>query len=131
MDGEVAGFRKGTTQTAGRGQLKALLIFAWPCFALIREWWRRGYERSRPGDFVKSGVQFDSLNSRIASPAPPRSASRISEYLRDRIMPGAPARKAARTASLTLCGVHLLLFGSVGISISTPGQIKVFVPATP
>ena len=71
------------------------------------------------------------FNSRIASPAPLRLASRISEYFRDRSTPGAPARKAARTASFTLCGVHLLLLGSVGISISMPGQIKVFVPATP
>ncbi len=47
-------------------------------------------------------------NSRIASPAPLRLARRISEYLRERITPGAPARKAASTASFTLCGVHLL-----------------------
>src|SRR5215471_1045964 len=75
--------------------------------------------------------QPDSFNSRIASPAPLRSESRISEYFRDRITPGAPARNTACTASLTLCGVHLLLTGSVGISISMPGQIRVFVPATP
>ena len=75
--------------------------------------------------------QLKSFNSRIASPAPLRLASRISEYLRDRITSGAPARRAARTASLTLCDVHLLLLGSVGMSISMPGQIRVLVPATP
>ena len=66
--------------------------------------------------------QLDNFNSRIASPAPLRLARRISEYFRDRRTPGAPARKAARTASFTLCGVDLLLCGSVGISMSMPGQ---------
>src|SRR5579872_6369105 len=71
------------------------------------------------------------FNSRMASPAPLRLASRISEYLRDRINPGAPPRRAARTACFTLCGVHLLFPVSVGISISIPGQINVLVPETP
>ena len=75
----------------------------------------------------RSVVSFDCTTfgqaySRIASPAPLRLASRISEYLRDRSTPGAPARNAARTASFTLCGVDLLLLGSVGISISMPGR---------
>lgn len=56
----------------------------------------------------RRSAQLDNLNSRTASPALPRSASRISEYFRERITPGAPARNAARTASLTLCGVLLL-----------------------
>ena len=77
--------------------------------------------------FVRSSTfesaQLDNFNSRIASPAPLRLASRISEYLRDKITPGAPAWKAARTASFTLWGVRLLLLGSVGISISMPGHI--------
>src|SRR5580765_8334166 len=80
---------------------------------------------------VVLGLKNYDFNSRIASPAPLRLARRISEYFRDRRTPGAPARKAARTASLTLCGVDLLLFGSVGISISIPGRIRVLVPATP
>src|ERR1035437_11170523 len=79
------------------------------------------------GDPASTAYNF---NSRIASPAPLRLASRISEYFRDRSTPGAPARRAARTAAFTLCGVHLLLLGSVGISISMPGQIRGFVPAT-
>ena len=40
-------------------------------------------------------AQLDNFNSRIAAPAPLRLASRISEYLRDRSTPGAPARNAA------------------------------------
>src|SRR5436305_7350643 len=52
--------------------------------------------------------QLDHSNSRTALPAPPRFASFISEYLRERMTPGAPARKAAWTAPFTLCGVHLL-----------------------
>ncbi|HWO38439.1 MAG TPA: hypothetical protein VNO32_57435, partial [Candidatus Acidoferrum sp.] len=64
------------------------------------------------------------FNSRIASPAPLRFASRISEYLRDRITPSAPAWKAPSTAPFTLGGVPLLLSGPVGISISMPGQIR-------
>src|ERR1700751_3188358 len=68
-------------------------------------------------------TQLQIFGSRIASPAPLKSASRISEYLRDRITPGAPARNAAETACFTLWGVHLLWFDSVGMSMSMPGQI--------
>src|ERR1700722_11147091 len=86
-----------------------------------------------PGfDFTqRSFCQTDSFSSRIASPAPLRFASRISEYLRDNKTPGAPACNAAVTDDFTLCGVHLWLPFSVGISISIPGQINVFVPSTP
>src|SRR5579864_1616684 len=62
------------------------------------------------------GIQAGSFHSRMALPAPVRLARRISEYLRERRTPGAPARRAAVTASFTLCGVDLLLGGSVGIS---------------
>lgn len=41
---------------------------------------------------------------RNASSTARRLARRISEYLRDRITPSAPARRAARTASRTSCG---------------------------
>jgi hypothetical protein len=53
-------------------------------------------------------VAHTNLSSLMASPAPLRSASRISEYLRESSTPGAPARNAANTASFTACGVLLL-----------------------
>ena len=56
------------------------------------------FENFHPANFI----------SRSACPAPLRSGSLISEYLRESSTPGAPARRAAITASLTLCGVHLL-----------------------
>jgi hypothetical protein len=80
---------------------------------------------------IDTTPQPDNFNSRIASPAPLRCESRISKYLQDRTTPGAPAWKAASTASFRLCGVLLLLPDSVGISTSMPDQIWVFVPATP
>ena len=70
-------------------------------------------------------------NCFVASPAPLKLASFISEYFRERITPSAPPRKAASTASLVPCGVHLLCFASVGMSISIPGQISVFEPFAP
>src|ERR1051326_1490338 len=87
---------------------------------LFRRHWVHSYFSLKR---ILASCSQDSLSSRMASPAPLRLASRISEYLRDRRTPGAPARNAASTASFTLCGVHLLLLASVGMSISTPGQI--------
>ena len=46
--------------------------------------------------------------------APFRSVSFISEYLRERMMPSALPWKAARTASRTPSGEHLLWVGSNG-----------------
>src|ERR1700722_2149103 len=46
--------------------------------------------------------------SRIADPAPLKSASFISEYLREAMTPSAPPRNAANTASRVPSGVHLL-----------------------
>src|SRR5579871_689332 len=67
-------------------------------------------------------------DSRIASPAPRKFGSRISEYLRDNSTPSAPALNAARTAPRVPSGVDLLELCAVGISISIPGHNCVFVP---
>ena len=59
--------------------------------------------------------------SLIASPAAARFANFISEYLRDRITPGAPALNAAFTAAFTSEGSVFFSFLSVGMSMSIPG----------
>ena len=64
----------------------------------------------------------------MASPAPLKFSSFISEYFLDRMTPSAPARKAASTASRVPCRVDLLDVALVGISISIPGQSCVLVP---
>ena len=51
---------------------------------------------------LRRNTQLENFNSRTASPAPLRFANRISEYLRERMIPGAPARNAACTAAFTL-----------------------------
>src|ERR1043166_3972335 len=113
----------------------SLLFADWPaCLpSFFLHYWATctaGSNRSQPlprkvlwSNAPPSCFQLDSFNSRMASPAPLRLASLISEYLRERSTPGAPARNAASTAALTLCGVHLLWLASVGMSISMPGQI--------
>ena len=60
----------------------------------------------------------------MASPAPAKLASFISEYFRESTIPGTPVLKAASTASRVPPGVHELLFALVGISISMPGQMR-------
>src|ERR1700676_4285708 len=49
--------------------------------------------------FQKLEFQTANFSSLMAAPAPLRLARRISEYLRERTTPCAPARKAAATAS--------------------------------
>jgi len=63
------------------------------------------------------------LQLRNASPAARRLAKCISEYLRERITPSAPAPRAARTASRTSCGSVFFSSWPVGMSMSIPGQI--------
>src|SRR5450759_3112423 len=64
----------------------------------------------------------------IATPAPRRFASFISEYLRESRTPSEPARKAAATAARVLSGLDLLCVCPVGMSMSIPGHNCVFVP---
>ncbi len=56
-----------------------------------------------------------------AAPAPDRFSSRISEYFRERIIPGAPALKAAFTAFRTSEGCVFFCPFPVGMSTSIPG----------
>ena len=67
--------------------------------------WRRGLQRRIAGICPQALL---ASSWRMAEPAPCRSASFISEYLRERITPSAPPRNAANTASLVPSGVHLL-----------------------
>src|SRR5215831_10750079 len=82
-------------------------------------------------DVVRRFPPFRQPNCLIASPAPLKFVSFISEYFRERITPCAPPRNAASTASRVPCGVDLLSFSWVGMSISMPGQISVLVPLAP
>ena len=61
------------------------------------------------------------FRSLSAAPAPDRFSSRISEYFRERMTPGAPALNAAFTAPRTSEGWVLFSPLPVGISMSMPG----------
>src|ERR1019366_6405498 len=70
------------------------------------------------------------LKSRTARPAAARLSNRISEYLREKMSPSAPARKAALVAAYVSSGEALRLRGPVGMPMSRPGRI-LQRPATP
>src|SRR5581483_4272508 len=55
------------------------------------------------------------------SPTAARVSRRISEYLRDRMNPSAPASSAALTEALMLAGVTWLTWAGVGTPASRPG----------
>src|SRR5581483_8976109 len=86
-------------------------------------------QRQQSGERVQPTDQA-SPSSRMASPAPLRFVSFISEYLRESRTPSAPARMASITTALVPSGVHLLDEAAVGISMSRPGQSCVREPST-
>src|SRR5690242_5313478 len=58
-----------------------------------------------------------------ARPPPDKFARRISEYLREKMIPSAPASSAALVAAKVSSGVAFRELLPVGISISIPGRM--------
>src|SRR5439155_2590739 len=81
-----------------------------------------GEIHSPAGMSALPGVHLRSApNSRTALPPAARFASFISEYLREKITPSAPALRAAAVAAWTSSGEVFFSSAPVGISTSMPG----------